>query len=263
MSNYVVGDIHACYDDLQKMIQKIKLSEDDTLFMVGDYIDRGDQNVEMLKWLENLPDNILPVRGNHDENFAYYVYLMKMVDQISDDFVTDPDSNEDTTELYFMTSSRLDKIDRMAASYFDMYGTLIKILSSGDVTLTDLDRWANVIRSFPLYRELTVNDRRTIIVHAGYKEDIEDEEERERFFLEARDPAYTDGGIEHGMVVAGHTPTFAKGEFVYNKGDVFRFHKRFKDCIYYDIDCGCVFRKREPMAKLACLRLEDEEIFYV
>ena len=49
---------------------------------------------------------------------------MKMVDQISDDFVTDPDSNEDTTELYFMTSSRLDKIDRMAASYFDMYGTL-------------------------------------------------------------------------------------------------------------------------------------------
>ena len=46
MSNYVVGDIHGCYDDLQQMIQKIELSEDDTLFMVGDYIDRV---IRMLK----------------------------------------------------------------------------------------------------------------------------------------------------------------------------------------------------------------------
>ena len=36
-----------------------------------------------------------------------------------------------------------------------------------------------------------------------------------------------------------------------------------KDCVFYDIDCGCAFRDRDPDAKLACIRLEDEKIFYI
>lgn len=71
------------------------------------------------------------------------------------------------------------------------------------------------------------------------------------------------GGKRHGMVIAGHTPTIIKRELTYNAGNVFRYYDREKDCIFYDIDCGCVFRGREPSVKLACLRLEDEAIFYV
>ena len=33
--------------------------------------------------------------------------------------------------------------------------------------------------------------------------------------------------------------------------------------VFYDIDCGCVFRKKDRRGKLACIRLEDEKIFYV
>ena len=65
------------------------------------------------------------------------------------------------------------------------------------------------------------------------------------------------------MIIAGHTPTLIKGEFTYNEGKVFRYYDKEKDCIFYDIDCGCVFRELEPDAKLACLRLEDEKVFYV
>ena len=264
MSTYVIGDIHGCYDRLQDMIRNIiRLSDSDTLYMVGDYIDRGDQSVEMMKWLEHLPNNILPVLGNHDANFAYYVYLMKQADAMSDDYITDPDSNEDTIELYFDTQNKLEKIDRWAVGYFDMYKTLINILSTGEVTLTDLDRWATMFNSFPLYREVTVNDRRCIIVHAGYKEGIEDEEERQSFFLEERDFAYTEGGIQDGMVIAGHTPTLVEGQFVFNDGKVFRYYDERKNCTFYNIDCGCVFRKRDRRGKLACIRLEDEKIFYV
>ncbi len=49
--------------------------------------------------------------------------------------------------------------------------------------------------------------------------------------------------------------------FAYNDGNVFRFYDKKKDCIFYDIDCGCVFRNRQLNAKLACIRLEDEKIF--
>ena len=51
--------------------------------------------------------------------------------------------------------------------------------------------------------------------------------------------------------------------FAYNDGNVFRFYDKKKDCIFYDIDCGCVFRNRQVNAKLACIRLEDEKIFYI
>ena len=35
------------------------------------------------------------------------------------------------------------------------------------------------------------------------------------------------------------------------------------DCTFYDIDCGCSYRERHLAAKLACIRLEDEAVFYV
>ena len=35
------------------------------------------------------------------------------------------------------------------------------------------------------------------------------------------------------------------------------------DCIFYDIDCGCVMGSVQENAKLACIRLEDEKIYYV
>ncbi|MBR5116299.1 MAG: metallophosphoesterase [Lachnospiraceae bacterium] len=266
MSHYVVGDIHACYDILQKMIRKIHLKDRDELIMVGDYIDRGDQNVEMMEWLEHHPSNVIPVRGNHDENFAYYIGLMDRVDELKGGMI-DPDSNEDSCELYEMTIDLLIQSNPIASNYFDMYGTVRRILTEDRVTLTDLRRWAKMFRSFPLYYRIdgTVSgeERPCIVVHAGYREDLEDDDEKLSFFLEARRPAYTVGGLRDGMVVAGHTPTIIDSEFTWADGKVFRHYDRQKNCLFYDIDCGSVFRHDYPGACLACLRLEDEKVFYV
>ncbi len=68
---------------------------------------------------------------------------------------------------------------------------------------------------------------------------------------------------EHAVIVAGHTPTILKGAFSYNAGNVFRYYNKAKDCVFYDIDCRCVFQNRISEAKLACLCLEDEKIVYV
>ncbi|WP_443662324.1 hypothetical protein [Eshraghiella crossota] len=49
----------------------------------------------------------------------------------------------------------------------------------------------------------------------------------------------------------------------YNDGNVYKVYDEEMDCTFYDIDCGCAFRKKRSNAKLACLRLDDEKIFYV
>ena len=35
------------------------------------------------------------------------------------------------------------------------------------------------------------------------------------------------------------------------------------DRVIYNIDCGCAYRSRFPEGKLACIRLDDEKIFYI
>ena len=65
------------------------------------------------------------------------------------------------------------------------------------------------------------------------------------------------------MIIAGHTPTILENFPFYNDGRVFRYYDEDKNCIYYDIDCGCVYREIYPNGTLSCIRLEDEEIFYL
>ena len=76
MSTYVMSDIHGCYNVFLSMLERISFSAMDYLILAGDYIDRGKQSYEMLKWIEQCPSNALLLRGNHEEEFAAYVDLM-------------------------------------------------------------------------------------------------------------------------------------------------------------------------------------------
>ncbi len=189
---------------------------------------------------------------------------MKQIDQ-AEELKTDPDSNEDVRILY-------DSINYMirqngAAGYFDYYGTMEDLLMRKGVTFGELCRWADMLGSFPYYSRFPLNDRDCIVVHAGFCEDMEIISgcygSREEFFLYAREEALELGGIRNGLIVAGHTPTIVEGTPFYTDGEVYRYHDEVKDCVYYDIDCGCVFYETDPSATLACLRLEDEEVFYL
>ena len=72
------------------------------------------------------------------------------------------------------------------------------------------------------------NGKQYVIVHAGYIESLEgaDTDDTfdalEDFYLYVRDDAYIYGGFEHGIVVAGHTPTILVEELPYNDGNVYK-----------------------------------------
>lgn len=259
MSTYAMCDIHGCFDDFQRMLEKIHFSADDHMILAGDLIERGPQNLEMLRWLESGPENMMLLRGNHEEEFAMNVDLMG---KECSDMGGDPESFEDTKKAFQkMTDKTL---------YFDYYGSIRELLEEHHVTLADLTGWAALFRRWPCRYRTTINGRVFVVVHAGYVEDIDELPDWEfykkpsDFYLYAREDAYMFGGIEHGVVIAGHTPTIIPSSFVYNHGEVFRYYNEEKDCVYYDIDCGAVFRYvGEPEAKLACIRLDDESITYV
>lgn len=265
MGTYVMSDIHGCYNEFCAMLDKIGFSDTDQLILAGDYMDRGKQSFEMLKWMENCPDNVLLLQGNHDKEFAANIDLMIQFDK-KEGLKSDFTSNQDAIVLYKSVKYILKNL-KWSARYFDLYGTIGKLLGYSGVTLNDLYKWAELIYQMPYFEKRKIGNRECIVVHAGYAEALEDIgtlfSSLEEFYLYAREESYQLGGKQHGMIIAGHTPTIATEGFTYNKGKVFRYYDKEKDCIFYDIDCGCVFRSWEPDARLACIRLEDENIFYV
>ena len=45
---YTISDIHGCYDKYQELLRTIHFSPDDTLYVLGDVIDRGPDGFKTL-----------------------------------------------------------------------------------------------------------------------------------------------------------------------------------------------------------------------
>lgn len=64
---YVIGDIQGCYEELRALVHEIGFNEEkDRLWVVGDLINRGGRNVEVLRFLKGLGERAVCVLGNHD-----------------------------------------------------------------------------------------------------------------------------------------------------------------------------------------------------
>ena len=259
MSTYVMSDIHGHFDEFQQMLKKIKFYDNDELIIAGDYVDRGTQTCEMMRWIVNCPENVLLLKGNHDVEFAKCVNIL---DSFCHRLKLDERDSDDTKVLYHS----LQKIPAIQSAYFDYYGTIGDLVMNNDVTLNELKQWAEIIREMPYVYKRSVNGKRYIIVHAGYYEDRSvPVKEMEHFYIYARENAYTVGGVSGATIIAGHTPTIMKGLPVYTGGEVFKMYDGKKKCTFYDIDCGCGYKGSEqfPNSRLACIRLDDEDIQYV
>ena len=68
-----IGDIHGCYNTLMQYPDfKDGLKEDTEYIFLGDYVDRGNQNAEVLEFLDNIKD--LP------DSFRYRIYVLDFTD---------------------------------------------------------------------------------------------------------------------------------------------------------------------------------------
>ena len=67
MSTYVIGDIQGCWQTLQALLRRVELdAASDRVVLVGDLVNRGPSNVQVLRWAVSLGDRCTAVLGNHD-----------------------------------------------------------------------------------------------------------------------------------------------------------------------------------------------------
>jgi hypothetical protein len=76
--DFLIGDLHGCFDELMKLLNHVKFDENkDRLFSTGDLIDRGPKSYKALELLKK--DWFFSVLGNHED------ILLNKINQIKND----------------------------------------------------------------------------------------------------------------------------------------------------------------------------------
>jgi bis(5'-nucleosyl)-tetraphosphatase (symmetrical) len=70
----VIGDVHGCYDEMVQMIEIADIGQNGKnnaqkilKLLVGDLVNKGPKNQQVVQFMMNNAQNCLSVRGNHDE----------------------------------------------------------------------------------------------------------------------------------------------------------------------------------------------------
>jgi bis(5'-nucleosyl)-tetraphosphatase (symmetrical) len=67
MATYAVGDLQGCLSPLKCLLERVAFDpQKDTLWLVGDLVNRGPQSLETLRYLFSIRQSLVCVLGNHD-----------------------------------------------------------------------------------------------------------------------------------------------------------------------------------------------------
>lgn len=230
---YCISDIHGDYEGYIKLLKKVRFSDSDTLYVIGDVIDRGKQSIKILKDMMMRP-NVIPIIGNHEYmGIQCLKFLMREITEENIAIV-----NEDFIQgiLEWQSVGGQATIDEFAKLSIDEKQDIIDYLEE-----------------FSLYEEVTVNGRRYVLVHAGlcnFETDrpLEDYQLHELIFVS---PEYFRVYYLDKYLVTGHLPTNCIPE---NS----RPHFIFKGNNHIAIDCGNAFG-----GQLGMICLDTGEEYYI
>ena len=67
---YAISDVHGCLDTFQSLLRRLRFSRNDTLYLLGDYIDRGPASKGVIQYILDLRSDgytLHALRGNHEQ----------------------------------------------------------------------------------------------------------------------------------------------------------------------------------------------------
>ena len=234
MHTYVMSDIHGEYEKYKKMLELIKLSDEDDLYILGDVVDRGPQPMAVLKDMMSRA-NVFPIYGNHD--LLALVMMKKLSEEITEGTLKQvPD--QETIE---------------ALNDWQKHGGTETFTDFCGLNLSERLDIIDYLSDFSIFETVSVGENTFILVHAGLgnfsKEKKLSEYSLEELVLDRNDPDIKYFDDDHIFIVTGHTPT----QCITGKAKIYKSNNNI--CI----DCGAF----DPQGKLACLCLDTMEEFYV
>ena len=61
----IIGDVHGCMAELEKLITKIGVTDHDDVILIGDFVRKGPDSAAVMQWAMGTP-NVLCILGNHE-----------------------------------------------------------------------------------------------------------------------------------------------------------------------------------------------------
>ena len=227
---YAISDLHGRYDLYLKMLDKIGFSKRDTLYVLGDCVDRGDEGLKIVLDIAQR-DNVIALMGNHD--YTALSILQNLDRELR------PGQFED---MRYLIETWM--IDGGRATYNEY-----KRLSVDERRLALM-----TMDSFRNYAEVGVWDREFVLCHGGIGNYIKDRPldkyNTTDFTFVREDYSKYKFANPRKFLVTGHTPTAvivgAKEGKIYKNKD------------HIAIDCGAVFGYG-----LGCICLDTLDEFYI
>ena len=196
---YCMSDIHGELDRWNEMLELIQFSDTDTLYFLGDAIDRKSHGIEVLQDIMRRP-NVHMILGNHEQ---------MMLDSFWSNNTYD--------------ARRLWKNNGGGSTYKTMVYR---------IPTEERLRILRFIQELPDHLEIEVNGRAFYLVH-GYI----GENRHERIWGRPEPPP-KEAPIPGKTVIVGHTPTYYMNQYSAGFDEAAAL-KIFYAPGFIDLDCGC------------------------
>ncbi len=97
MATYAIGDIQGCFETFLRLLRRCAFDpQQDTLWLVGDLVNRGPRSLETLRYVRDLGSAAVTVLGNHDLALLVvsHGYGRRFPGDTFDDILNAPDCDE-------------------------------------------------------------------------------------------------------------------------------------------------------------------------
>jgi serine/threonine protein phosphatase 1 len=222
---YVIGDIHGCIRTLKALVEdQLQPTGKDTLFFLGDYIDRGPDSKAVLDYLVQLQGSgitAITLMGNHE-----FMLLESL-------------ENDEYFELWKLNGSD---------ATLQSFGIEPEIMDTRQCMRKIPPEYINFLKGLSYYAET----EGFFIVHAGLgKRGDKPLEDTDTLFW-TRAETYNREILKGRKLVHGHTPMSLESI----KDRIYDPEERF-----INLDGGCVYSRTTGLGNLAGLELDSMTLF--
>nr|WKN36601.1 metallophosphoesterase family protein [Tunicatimonas sp. TK19036] len=201
MKHWVITDIHGCVKTFERLLEKVEFNRQDTLYLLGDYIDRGPDSkgvLDLILQLKKTRHNVHCLLGNHEIMMLHAL------------------NNPTSQEAYFWI-------------HYNGGDTTLKSFNAEHPKEIDSE-YIDFILKMAHYQEVD----RYILVHAGLNLSIEDPFSDKDAMLWIRgDQKLNKKWLGERIILHGHTPQI--------KRRLETGVKQIEKHPIVGLDCGCVY----------------------